>query len=171
MAYTAARTIFQMMLHNEALRDNLLGIPHYFHVMMSFAGHFMLDVCAKHSDQLAISISEDLNIMNATLAHCKSIPGQLRLHPLSRMTAGLMRKLAEYTTSLGMAPLLDGSSFQQLDNQGQTTTTIQQMPTTPLPDLLGPYSMPNDLDVFNNLFFPDNDPFGSQDAAEWAYLA
>lgn len=171
MAYTAARTIFQMMLHNDALRDNLLGVPHYFHVMMAFAGHFMLDVCAKYSDQLAISIHEDLNIMKATLAHCKRIPGQLPLHPLSRMTAGLVRKLTEYATIVGIGPMLDESPFQPLDIQDSNGTTMDQMPTTLLPDLLGPYSMQSEVDGFNSLLFPENGIFGLQESSEWAYLA
>ena len=46
-ARDAALNIFALILDNEAFRNNIVGMPHYFHIMISFAGHFLLEICMK----------------------------------------------------------------------------------------------------------------------------
>ena len=84
----------------------------------------MLDVCMKHQDQLAISVHDDLELMKAALAHARRL-ATLPQHPLSRMTAGLLRKLDDCTTAMGYASFLDGSPFQQFDFRLPITQTAQ----------------------------------------------
>lgn len=109
-AYQAATTIFTMILENDVLRNNLVGVPHYFHIMISFAGRFLLEVCMKRKEQLSINVEEDLRRMGAVLAlfvRMQTMPS----HPLSRVAIGLMRQLAACTASLGVDNVLIGSPF------------------------------------------------------------
>ena len=113
-AYQAATTIFTMILENDVFRNNLVGVPHYFHIMISFAGRFLLEVCMKRKDQLSINVEEDLQRMGAVLAlfvRMQTMPS----HPLTRVTTGLMRQLAACTTSLGVDNVMTGSPFGAVD--------------------------------------------------------
>lgn len=91
MASQAARSIFEMILSNASLRESLVGRPHYVFIMISFAGHFLLEVCQKFSEQLAVDAEETFNFMDevlTVLSHIEVIPQ----HPISRMASGLRRK-------------------------------------------------------------------------------
>lgn len=103
-----------MLLNNPALTDNLLGVPHYFHIMISFAAHFLLEVCVKHREQLNVVIEEELELVRAVLAVLTRIH-VLPQHPIARVATALMRKLSECTTVLGMASMLGGSPFGSLE--------------------------------------------------------
>ena len=102
MACSAARSVFSMILHNVSLRASLVGRPHYVFIMTSFAGHFLLEVCDKYSDQISspgIDVSETIQLIQDVLAvlHDARVVAQ---HPLRRMILGLRRKLAIYTARL-----------------------------------------------------------------------
>lgn len=109
-AYQAATTIFTMILENDVFRRNLVGVPHYFHIMISFAGRFLLEVCMERREQLGIQANEDLRRMSDVLGlfvRMQTMPS----HPLTRVTTGLMRQLAACATSLGMDNVMTGSPF------------------------------------------------------------
>lgn len=109
-ARDAALTIFALILENEAFRNNIVGMPHYFHIMISFAGHFLLEVCMKYREQLNVIVEEDFQRVSSAVALFARTPAMPQ-HPISRVTAGLMRKLTEYTASLGMESLISNSPF------------------------------------------------------------
>jgi len=112
-AYEASMAIFIMLLEVKVLRENMVGVPHYFHVMIAFAGHLLLEVCMKHRDQLGIMVEEDLRRISAVLGHFVQMP-TLPQHPLTRVTAGLMRRLSTCTASLGMESVMTGAPFDTL---------------------------------------------------------
>lgn len=107
----AAHNIFSLLLENAAFRDNIVGMPHYFHIMISFAGHFLLELAMKYREQLGINTQDDLSrvaAMVALYARTTVVPQ----HPIARVPVGMTRKLKECATSLGMESILTGSPFQ-----------------------------------------------------------
>jgi hypothetical protein len=93
MAHGAAISIFEFILNDSALSDSLIGVPFYFHVMISFAGHFLLS-CNQYSEQLSIDVDNNISLMDAVIELFKSLPC-IAQHPLHKMTAALERKLYE----------------------------------------------------------------------------
>lgn len=112
-----------MILHNEALKENLVGVPHYFHVMISFAGHFLLELCMKYRDQLNIVAEDDVHLVGAALAQIANLT-VLAQHPISRITTHLMRRLSDCATNLGLQHLLSGSPL------GKTVTPLDPSETS-----------------------------------------
>ncbi|KAH7021476.1 uncharacterized protein B0I36DRAFT_393950 [Microdochium trichocladiopsis] len=117
-AHEAAVAIFAVVLENEAFRTNILGMPPYFHVMISFAGHFLLEVVIKkHREQLGIApevLDEDLKRVAAVLALFARTPAMPQ-HPIARAVAGLSRRMNECTAVLGLESIFTGSPFQNPD--------------------------------------------------------
>ena len=74
MAHDAAISIFEMIIDDHQLQDALLGMPHYFHIMIAFAGHFLLEVCNKYHEQLSISLESDLGLISRVLACLRAFP-------------------------------------------------------------------------------------------------
>ncbi|KKY24099.1 hypothetical protein UCRPC4_g02565 [Phaeomoniella chlamydospora] len=111
MAHEAAITIFRMILHDERLQESLIGIPHYFHIMIAFAGHFILEVCKKYSEQLMINLDENLRLIAEVLAQFNKLPS-ISPHPICRMTAGLSRKLVDCAIHLGKCSCLEGNFIE-----------------------------------------------------------
>ncbi|KAJ5682848.1 hypothetical protein N7462_006013 [Penicillium macrosclerotiorum] len=99
MAHEAAIAIFEMILHQENLRHNLVGMPHYFHIMIAFAGHFLLEVSKNYHAQLSIEPVQDFELIRRVLEVFQDIP-TIQQHPICRMTPGLTRKLHECIGSL-----------------------------------------------------------------------
>lgn len=93
MAYNASNSIFELVLEDLVLKDSLIGVPFYFHVMMSFAGQFMLS-CSPYSGQLCLEVKDNLALMSKAIAMFKSI-ACISSHPLRKMTAALERRLDE----------------------------------------------------------------------------
>ncbi|KAE8382748.1 hypothetical protein BDV26DRAFT_288305 [Aspergillus bertholletiae] len=113
MAHDAAIGIYEMILNDPQLKDSLVGMPHYFHIMIAFAGHLLLEICHNHHEQLSIILHDELHLINAVLhlfrnQHC--IPQ----HPIRRMAPGLSRKLSSCAARLGITTLSEG--HQALDN-------------------------------------------------------
>ncbi|PLB49639.1 hypothetical protein P170DRAFT_475933 [Aspergillus steynii IBT 23096] len=100
MAHDAAVAIFEMLLQEEQqLQQNLVGMPHYFHIMIAFAGHFLLEVTKTYALQLSILPDRIFSLIRRVLALFQTTPG-LAQHPISRMTPGLHRKLSDCIASL-----------------------------------------------------------------------
>ncbi|KAH0363966.1 hypothetical protein KCU65_g7034, partial [Aureobasidium melanogenum] len=150
-AYETATNIFNIVLEDLAFQTNLFGMPQYFHIMISFAGHFLLEVCAKHRDQLGMNLDSDLSRIRAVLAHFARIKAIPR-HAITRVTTGLLRQLQRFTSTLGIDSGLDGSPFIAMDllnipgsgpdvapvsegNGGTFSFDMQAGNTMPFPDL------------------------------------
>lgn len=116
-ARNAALNIFALILENDSFRTNILGMPHYFHIMISFAGHFLLEVCLKYREQLNIIAEEDFRRVSNVVALFAQTPATPQ-HPISRITSGLMRALTNWTANLGMAPIMTTSPFANVDWTG-----------------------------------------------------
>ncbi|KAJ6185087.1 hypothetical protein N7519_006388 [Penicillium mononematosum] len=101
MAHDTAVSIFEMILGEPELQEGLVGMPHYFHVMIAFAGHLLLQICQNYYEQLAIKIQDDFQLINSALnlfRNTQCIPQ----HPIWRMTPGLNRKLHDCSASIGV---------------------------------------------------------------------
>ncbi|KAL4926186.1 uncharacterized protein BDV17DRAFT_293806 [Aspergillus undulatus] len=101
MAHDTAAAIFEMILSEPELQGGLVGMPHYFHVMIAFAGHLLLEICQNYYEQLTIKVHEDFQLINSALnlfRNTKCIPQ----HPIWRMTPGLNRKLQDCAASIGV---------------------------------------------------------------------
>ncbi|PYH66985.1 Zn(II)2Cys6 transcription factor [Aspergillus vadensis CBS 113365] len=101
MAHEATVTIFEMILNDPQMSENLVGMPHYFHVMIAFAGHLLLEICHNHHVQLNIDLHGELHLISAVLGVFRRIEC-ITYHPLRRMAPGLTRKLSETVTLLGL---------------------------------------------------------------------
>ncbi|CRG86283.1 Transcriptional activator of proteases prtT [Talaromyces islandicus] len=99
MAHDAAVTIFDMILTDTTLQGNLVGVPHYFHIMIAFAGNFLLEICKNYYDQLSIEPSNDFALVEQVLALFQATPC-IAQHPIQRMTVGLGRKLYDCASSV-----------------------------------------------------------------------
>ncbi|KAL4794064.1 hypothetical protein BDV19DRAFT_399638 [Aspergillus venezuelensis] len=102
MAHDTAAAIFEMILGEPELQEGLVGMPHYFHVMIAFAGHLLLEICQNYYEQLGIKVHEDFQLINSALnlfRNTQCIPQ----HPIWRMTPGLNRKLQDCAASIGAA--------------------------------------------------------------------
>ncbi|KAJ6031789.1 hypothetical protein N7540_002521 [Penicillium herquei] len=99
MAHEAAVAIFEMILHEENIQHSLVGMPHYFHIMIAFAGHFLLEVTRNYHTQLSIPSGQDFELIRKVLELFQATPS-VQQHPICRMTPGLTRKLHECVASL-----------------------------------------------------------------------
>ncbi|PVH74607.1 hypothetical protein DL98DRAFT_382033, partial [Cadophora sp. DSE1049] len=100
MAHSASHSIFELLLEDSILKESLVGVPFYFHVMISFAGQFMLS-CASYSRQLCMEAKDDIELMGRAISMFKSI-ACVAAHPLQRMTAALERRFHECRAMLSM---------------------------------------------------------------------
>ncbi|GLI79615.1 hypothetical protein PoHVEF18_007953 [Penicillium ochrochloron] len=99
LAHDAAVAIFEMILHQEQLQRSLVAMPHYFHIMIAFAGYFLLEVTKNYHVQLSIDASQDFELIGKVLGLFQETPS-IQQHPIWRMTPGLTRKLHECIASL-----------------------------------------------------------------------
>lgn len=112
MAHDAATTIFEMILSDEQLQKDLVGMPHYFHIMIAFAGHFLLEVCQKYYAQLSLDLHEDLGFINRVLMLFANMQCHHQ-HPIRRMTPGLSQKLFECAAKLNIKLHFNNSNSHQ----------------------------------------------------------
>lgn len=94
MAHDAAISIFEMILYEETLQANLVGMPHYFHIMLAFAGHFLLEVTKGYAEQLGIVPEDNFILIRKVLTMFRGTRC-VAMHPICRMTPGLDRKLGD----------------------------------------------------------------------------
>lgn len=107
MAHDSALSIFEMIAKDEQLQNDLIGTPHYFHIMIAFAGHFLLEVCNKYSEQLTLDLNSDLSLIRNVLSLFEKL-SCVPQHPIRRMTPGLGSKLFDCATKMNIllpAPL------------------------------------------------------------------
>jgi hypothetical protein len=128
-------------------------MPHYFHVMIAFAGHLLLEICQNYYEQLAIKIQDDFQLINSALnlfRNTQCIPQ----HPIWRMTPGLNRKLHDCAASIGVpvpsAVPVGGLSAQHAI-PGQKALYYPPVPTAEASQPLGELLF-TDFGEFN---FPD----------------
>ncbi|KUL91810.1 hypothetical protein ZTR_01333 [Talaromyces verruculosus] len=100
-AHDAAVSIFDMILTDTTLHSSLVGMPHYFHIMIAFAGNFLLEICKNYHDQLSIRVQNDFALIEQVLGVFQTIPC-ISQHPIHRMTLGLGRKLYDCAASVGL---------------------------------------------------------------------
>ncbi|ODM15160.1 hypothetical protein SI65_09399 [Aspergillus cristatus] len=103
MAHDAAISIFEMILDEETLQANLVGMPHYFHIMLAFAGHFLLEVTKGYAGQLGIVPDDNFMLIRKVLTLFRGTRC-VAMHPICRMTPGLERKLGDCAASLVSSP-------------------------------------------------------------------
>lgn len=127
-AYETATNIFTIVLGSNAFRENLLGMPQCFHIMMSFAGHFLLEVCAKYREQLGMNLEVDLERIRAVLAHFARIKAHPQ-HSITRMTTGLINQLSRFAATMGIESGLTGSPFMSLDFLNSTGLNMANLTT------------------------------------------
>ncbi|KAL4889026.1 hypothetical protein BDV59DRAFT_205607 [Aspergillus ambiguus] len=113
MAHEAATTTFEMILSKPELQQGLVGMPHYFHIMIAFAGHFLLEVCRNYREQLAFRLEDEFSLINRVLTLFRNTPC-IPQHPLSRMTGGLTRKMLDCAAELGIQDVIGRQSDAQL---------------------------------------------------------
>ncbi|KAL4875208.1 hypothetical protein BJY04DRAFT_224284 [Aspergillus karnatakaensis] len=102
MAHDTAVAIFEMIVGEAELQEGLVGMPHYFHVMIAFAGHLLLEICQNYYEQLGIKLQDDFQLINSALRLFRNTPC-IPQHPIWRMTHGLNRKLHDCASAIGMA--------------------------------------------------------------------
>ncbi|KAL4866213.1 hypothetical protein BDV12DRAFT_187615 [Aspergillus spectabilis] len=157
MAHDAAVAIFEMLLGEAELQESLVGMPHYFHVMIAFAGHLLLDICQNYYEQLGIKLQDDFQLINSALNLFRNTPC-IPQHPIWRMTPGLNRKLHDCASTIGV-PVPPATALIGEFNMPPVMTTQQpdaifyppvpgaSAPTQPIDELLF-----TDFGEFN---FPD----------------
>ncbi len=106
IARDAAVEIFDIILGDEELQRSLVGMPHYFHIMIAFAGHFLLEVCHKYHEQLSIDLHHIFDLVSKVLRLFQSL-SRIPQHPIARMTSGLARKLFDCTAMIGWNTNID----------------------------------------------------------------
>ncbi|OJJ48180.1 hypothetical protein ASPZODRAFT_1536236 [Penicilliopsis zonata CBS 506.65] len=99
MAHDAAVAIFEMIMNEEPLQRSLVGMPHYFHIMIAFAGHFLLEVTKNYAVQLGIQPAHNFELIRKVLDRFRGTQC-IAQHPIWRMTPGLERKLLDCMTSI-----------------------------------------------------------------------
>jgi hypothetical protein len=92
-AHAAAISIFEFILNDDTLLSALVGVPFYFHVMISFAGHFLLS-CNEYCNQLSLDVTNNLNLIGKAISLFRSILC-IPQHPLYKTTSALERRLYE----------------------------------------------------------------------------
>jgi len=149
-----------MLLDSQELRDNLVGVPHYFHIMISFAGHFVMELCMKHGEQLNITVHEPLQKVSAVLGHFVRIP-TMPQHPFARITTGLIRRLSECTAGLGIE-MMAQSPFERLS--GQLTVACQSGTADQRGGLVAPNDAQASLPLPDELLYSDFGDFAFLDS-------
>ncbi|OQD84945.1 hypothetical protein PENANT_c011G06119 [Penicillium antarcticum] len=114
MAHEAAVAIFEMILH-EDLQKSHIGMPHYFHIMIAFAGHFLLEITQNYYLQLSFAPGQNFELIQKVLELFQDTPA-VQQHPICRMTPGLTRKLRECVGVLhGNGQLVSSSIGHSMD--------------------------------------------------------
>ncbi|KAK5028259.1 hypothetical protein LTS07_006350 [Exophiala sideris] len=124
IARDAAVEIFDMILRDSDLQQSLVGMPHYFHIMIAFAGHFLLEVCNKYHEQLSIDLSHNFALLSQVLSLFRTF-SCIPQHPISRMTAGLARKLSDSMIMIGWNQNVVAPE-QILQNLGQSQPGVNE---------------------------------------------
>ncbi|RJE22362.1 Transcription factor [Aspergillus sclerotialis] len=126
MAHEAATAIFEKFLIEPELQQDLVGMPHYFHIMIAFAGHFLLEIWRNYHQQLSFKLENEFTLMDTVLTLFRNTPC-IPQHPVSRMTGGLTRKMLDCAESLGMQNAINkgpGLSMPCSTGMSQNSQTV-----------------------------------------------
>ncbi|RDW58887.1 hypothetical protein BP6252_13363 [Coleophoma cylindrospora] len=91
-AVTAAVNILELLLQDADLRKSLVGVPHYFHTMIAFAGVVLLKVSAKYHEQLSIDLEAIFTLTSSVISLFRSTACS-RYHLVHWMATGLEKML------------------------------------------------------------------------------
>ena len=161
LAYQAATSIFEMILDDPKLQESLIGVPHYFHIMIAFGGCFLLELCAKHTEQLMINVDSSLQLLDKVLAALGAMPS-IPQHPIRRLTTGLRRKLVEFASKLGklgilnIGPVIPGQAFGT--SSSLLSSSSSQLPIPSGIDHTDPM-LPSSTTTTTNQMSPGDTPF------------
>lgn len=164
VAYYAAVEIFRMILEEDGLLSNLWKVPGYIHIMISFAGHFLLELCIKHRDQLKITVEEDYRMLNAVVSALTSIR-LISSHPLSRVANGLRKRLFEFAAQYGKESLIDNGTEWPRRQQEDNSATVSASPGDVSQETPGPLFDMGATGMPNEFFFTDFSDFTFQDTS------
>lgn len=113
-AVSAAIFILDLLLHDTDVRNGLIGVPHYFHTMITFAGHFLLEAATKYGDQLSTNQSYVFDLVQNVINLFHVTPC-IEQHPIHRMAIGLDRKLQDCRGAQSQASNFQAQSNTQPD--------------------------------------------------------
>ncbi|KAK6378878.1 hypothetical protein LTS17_006581 [Exophiala oligosperma] len=154
LARDATIEIFDMILRDKELQESLVGMPHYFHIMIAFAGHFLMEICTKYHEQLSLDVSHSLGLIGGVLTLFQKLPC-IPQHPISRMSGGLSQKLMESTTAMTSAfggELQDLNVHQRgLMNQQPIMDVVNQF----IPPLMPSDNNASDFDHHHHRSYPE----------------
>jgi hypothetical protein len=91
-AIAAAFSILQSLLDSKELRVGLVGVPHYFHTMYTFAAVFLLKVATRYTEHVAVDVNSVLEIVDKIVNLFESSPCA-RQHLVHRISKGLKEML------------------------------------------------------------------------------
>ena len=167
IARDAAGEIFDMILKDVGLQQSLVGMPHYFHIMIAFAGHFLLGVCTQYHEQLSIDLRHYFDLIGQVITLFQNLPC-IPQHPIARMTPGLARKLLDSAAMMNLTTAVEhqAARFQDPNDLGEvssflTPTLSGSLPTESSANFdprFGPMS-----NVPDNMFFSDFEQFSFPD--------
>ncbi|KAK2611990.1 hypothetical protein QQS21_001955 [Conoideocrella luteorostrata] len=166
MAYDSAVAIFRMILEADGLLSNLWKVPSYIHIMISFAGHLLLELCVKHREQLNINVEEDYRILDAVVSALTNIR-LVSSHPLIRVATGLRKRLFDFAALYGKESLAENGEVCSQRRENSTHVATSAAPYNMPPELAKP-GPSLDMDAMampNEFFFMDFNDFTFQDAS------
>ncbi|KAL3959498.1 hypothetical protein ACCO45_004615 [Purpureocillium lilacinum] len=137
MAQEASLAIFTMILTEDVLRRTLVKVPSYVHIMISFAGHFLLELCLKHREQLGINVEECYRCISRTVSLLRDTP-MTRHHPLSRVTDGLAKRLVDFAAAYGKEVLTESPESRLVSRQSSNELPFSAPPFVGAPGPTGP---------------------------------
>ena len=165
IARDAAIEIFDMILRDQELQHSLVGMPHYFHIMIAFAGQFLLEICNKYHQQLSIDLKHSFDLIGEVLSLFHNLTC-IPQHPISRMTGGLARKLSDSTAMAGGSEDMGNSYNLPPEIAVANTTRTLAFPTTSLstnqtsqPDMFDPQFSHVQADPNNEFMFSEFETF------------
>lgn len=91
-AVTSAVSILELILQDDDLRNSLVGVPHYFHTMIAFAGVVLLKVSGKYHVQLSIDLESVFTLTSSVISLFRSTACS-RYHLVRWMATGLEKML------------------------------------------------------------------------------
>ena len=91
-AIAAAFSILQSLLDSEELRIGLVGVPHYFHTMYTFAAVFLLKIATRYTEHVTVDVDSVLEIVYKIVHLFESSPCA-RQHLVHRISRGLKEML------------------------------------------------------------------------------
>jgi hypothetical protein len=92
-AISAAFSILQSLLDSEDLRVGLVGVPHYFHTMYTFAAVFLLKIATRYTEHVTVDASSVFETVYKIVHLFESSPCA-RQHLVHRISRGLKEMLA-----------------------------------------------------------------------------